>query len=341
MAQFSRLEVLNAMIEDGLVPVFYNSDVDTAIKILEACAAGGVRCVEFTNRGDFAPEVFAALVKHARKNLPKIIMGVGSVGDAPTAALYIANGANFVVGPILNPEVAKLCNRRMVPYAPGCGSATEIAQAQELGVEVCKVFPGGEVGGPKFVKAVLGPMPWTRIMPTGGVDATEESVTAWIKAGCAALGIGSQLVTKEAVASGDFDGIAAKVADVLWWVKKARGTALFLGVEHPGLYPEKPAGGQEVAEWYRDTFGFEMKVGNSSIFMSGPGAGRIEIMKEPSQPKTHVAVRVSNYEEAKAALLAKGFEFEEESEKGGVKAGYLTTADPAGHRVHLLYNPNL
>lgn len=341
MAQFARLEVLNAMIEDGLVPVFYNSDIDTAIKIIEACAAGGVRCVEFTNRGDFAPEVFGELVKHAIEHLPGVIMGVGSVGDPATAAMYIASGANFVVGPILNPEVARICNRRMVPYSPGCGSATEIATAQELGVEVCKVFPGGQVGGPAFVKAVLGPMPWTRIMPTGGVDATEESVTDWIGAGAAALGIGSKLVTKDLVAAGDFEAISAKVAQVLWWVKKARGEPLFLGIEHPGLYPEKEGGGQEVAEWYRDTFGFDMKVGNSSIFVSGEGPGRIEIMKEPTQPKTHVAVRVSNYEEARAALVAKGFELEEESEKGGVKAGYLTAADPAGHRVHLLYNPKL
>jgi len=341
MAQFSRLEVLNAMVEDGLVPVFYNGDAEVAIKVVEACAAGGCRCIEFTNRGDFAPEVFAALVKHCKANLPQVIMGVGSVGDAPTAALYIANGANFVVGPILNPEVASICNRRMVPYSPGCGSASEIANAQELGVEVCKVFPGGEVGGPKFAKAVLGPMPWTRIMPTGGVDATEESITAWIEAGAAALGIGSKLVTKDAVAAGDFEAITEKVQQALWWIKKARGVPLFLGVEHPGLYPTEAGGGQQVAEWYRDTFGFDMKIGNSSIFVSGEGAGRIEVSKEPTHDKAHVAVRVSNYEEARAALVAKGFELEEESAKPGLKAGYLTATDPAGHRVHLLYNPSL
>ncbi len=341
MAQFTRLETLEAILQDGLVPVFYNKDIETTVKIAEACAAGGCRCLEFTNRGDFAYEVFCQLVKHCREHLPNVICGVGSVVDPGTAALYMANGANFVVGPILNPEVARVCNRRKVPYSPGCGSASEISQAEELGVEIVKVFPGGEVGGPAFVKAVLGPTPWTRIMPTGGVDATEESVTAWIKAGAGALGIGSKLVTKDLVAAGDFDGITRKVQQVLWWIKKARGVPLFLGIEHPGLYPDEPDGGQVMADWYADTFGFSARVGNSSIFVSGAGPGRLEIMKQPSQPKAHVAVRVSNYEEARAALVAKGLQFEEESEKGGVKAGYLTTADPAGHRVHLLYNPNL
>ena len=169
MARFSRLEVLNAMVETGLVPVFYHSDVEVAKKVIEACAAGGARCIEFTNRGDFAPFVFKEVSEYLAKANPKVILGVGSVVDAPTAALYIASGANFVVGPILNPEVARLCNRRKIAYSPGCGTASEIAQAEELGVEIVKIFPGGLVGGPEFVKSVMAPCPWTRIMPTGGV----------------------------------------------------------------------------------------------------------------------------------------------------------------------------
>jgi len=159
MAKFTRMQVLNAITDTGLVPVFYNKDVEVAKRIVDACAAGGAKAVEFTNRGDFAYEVFAELVKYCQESRPEIIMGVGSVIDAPTAALYLAHGANFIVGPILNPEVARVCNRRKVSYSPGCGSASEISQAEELGVEIVKVFPGGEVGGPKFVKAVLGPMP--------------------------------------------------------------------------------------------------------------------------------------------------------------------------------------
>ena len=222
MAFHSRLHVLNTMIETGLIPVFYEPDIDTAKKIIDACLAGGARTIEFTNRGDFAVNVFTELRQHYAKNNPELIFGVGSVVDAPTAALYIANGADFVVGPMLNPEVARLCNRRKIPYSPGCGSVSEISQAEELGVEIVKIFPGDSIGGPEFVKAVKGPCPWTRIMPTGGVDATEESIRTWFRAGVACVGIGSKLITKEMVAVGDWDGISQRVAQVLAWIKEAR-----------------------------------------------------------------------------------------------------------------------
>ena len=222
MAQYDRMAVLNAIYEIGLVPVFYNKDPETTIHIVEACAKGGARVAEFTNRGDMAYRVFTETVQHVMSSGSNAIMGVGSVVDAPTAALYIANGANFVVGPLLNPEVARLCNRRKIPYSPGCGSVSEIAQAEELGVEIVKVFPGSEVGGPKFVKAVAGPCPWTRIMPTGGVDATRESLEGWFKAGVAAVGAGSKLITKELVAARDWDGITAKVAQCIAWIKEIR-----------------------------------------------------------------------------------------------------------------------
>jgi len=222
MARFNRLDVLNAVVESGLVPVFYHSNVDVARQIVAACVQGGARAVEFTNRGDRAWNVFTQLIEWADKDLPGVILGVGSVIDAPTAALYVSSGANFVVGPILNPEVARLCNRRKVAYMPGCGSATEISQAEELGVEIVKVFPGAEVGGPGFVKAVLAPMPWTRIMPTGGVDATEESIRAWFRAGVACVGIGSKLITAEMVAAKDWDGVSNKVAQVLAWIREFR-----------------------------------------------------------------------------------------------------------------------
>ena len=223
MARFSRLEVLNTIVETGLVPVFYHQDVEVAKKIAEAVADGGARVLEFTNRGDFAPLVFTELSQYLANSNPKIILGVGSIVDAPSAALYIASGANFVVGPILNPEIARLCNRRKIAYSPGCGSASEISQAEELGVEIVKIFPGDSVGGPEFVKAILGPCPWTHIMPTGGVETTKESITAWFKAGIAAAGIGSNLIKKDWVAAGNYGAITAKTAEVLSWIREARG----------------------------------------------------------------------------------------------------------------------
>jgi len=222
MARFTRMQVLNAILEDGLVPVFYHADAAVAVKVADACAAGGARALEFTNRGDMAPEVFKELSQYLAREHREIVLGVGSVVDAPTAALYIAYGANFVVGPLLNPEVARLCNRRKVAYSPGCGSVTEIAQAEELGVEIVKVFPGRSVGGPDFVKSVLGPCPWTSIMPTGGVDASEESIRAWFSAGVACVGLGSNLVRKEWVASGDWAAISNQVRQVLGWIGRAR-----------------------------------------------------------------------------------------------------------------------
>jgi 2-dehydro-3-deoxyphosphogluconate aldolase/(4S)-4-hydroxy-2-oxoglutarate aldolase len=128
-----------------------------------------------------------------------------------------------VVGPVLNPVVAKVCNRRKIAYSPGCGSASEISYAEELGAEIVKVFPGECVGGPTFVQSVLGPHPWTSIMPTGGVDATWESIHDWFKAGVVAVGIGSKLIARELVAQGDYDALAQKVAQVLAWIREARG----------------------------------------------------------------------------------------------------------------------
>ena len=222
MAQFDRLTVLNAMVEIGAIPVFYNKDVATSIAIVEACVAGGMRAVEFTNRGDLAHQVFTATMEHFLNSDTDVILGIGSVVDAPTAALYIANGANFVVGPLLNPEVARLCNRRKVPYSPGCGSVSEVGEAEELGVEIVKLFPGSEVGGPAFVKSIQGPCPWTRIMPTGGVDATRESMEAWFKAGVSCVGLGSKLITAELIKAGDFAALTEKIKQLLAWIREIR-----------------------------------------------------------------------------------------------------------------------
>jgi 2-dehydro-3-deoxyphosphogluconate aldolase/(4S)-4-hydroxy-2-oxoglutarate aldolase len=218
-----RLAVLAQMIDQGVIPVFYHPDPEVCAKVIQACANGGAKAIEFTNRGDFAAHVFLDVTRHFAKADPSVVMGVGSIVDAPTAGLYIANGANFVVGPMLNPEVARLCNRRMIAYSPGCGSVTEISEAQELGCEIVKVFPGTQVGGPDFVKAVLGPMPWTKIMPTGGVDPTETSLKAWFGAGIVAAGIGSKLISQDLLDAGDYAGIEQRVRDTVALIRAIRG----------------------------------------------------------------------------------------------------------------------
>lgn len=208
MARFSKLQTLSAIKATGIVPVFYNADATVAINVAKACYEGGIRAFEFTNRGDFAHEVFAEVVKALKKECPEMIIGAGTILDAPTAALFIQLGANFIVSPSFNEEVARLCNRRGVPYSPGCGSVTEICEAQEAGCDLVKVFPAGSVGGPGFVKSILAPLPWTMIMATGAVEPAEDNLKAWAASGVTAVGMGSKLFPKEAIAAGDWKSIS-------------------------------------------------------------------------------------------------------------------------------------
>ncbi|MDP4225369.1 MAG: bifunctional 4-hydroxy-2-oxoglutarate aldolase/2-dehydro-3-deoxy-phosphogluconate aldolase [Bacteroidota bacterium] len=222
MSRFSRINVATEMARTGMVPVFYHSDVDVCKKVLKACYDGGVRVFEFTNRGDFAHEVFSELNKYAIKELPELILGVGSVIDAATASLYMQLGTNFVVSPVLKEEMAVVCNRRKILWCPGCGSVTEISRAEELGAEIVKIFPASQVGGPKFVAAVKGPMPWTSIMPTGGVEPTEENLKAWFDAGVVCVGMGSKLITKDLIAKGEFEKLAVDVKKAIELIQKLK-----------------------------------------------------------------------------------------------------------------------
>ncbi len=223
MARFNKMQVLSVMKSTGMVPVFYHSDVETAKQVVKACYVGGGRAFEFSTRRDFAHEVFGELNKWVARECPEMVMGVGSVVDPATAALYIQLGANFIVGPLFNPEVAKVCNRRLIPYTPGCGSVSEIGFAQECGCDLCKVFPAGNVGGPSFVKNVKAPMPWSMLMVTGGVEPTRENLTAWIKAGVTCVGMGSNLFPKDVVAAKDWAWISAKCQEAFGYIAEARG----------------------------------------------------------------------------------------------------------------------
>lgn len=222
MARFNKMQVLDAIVSTGMVPVYYNKDIEIAKQVVKACYKGGVRAFEFTNRGDFAHEVFAELIKFAAKECPELVLGVGSIVDAGTASLYLQLGANFIVGPLFNPEIAKVCNRRLVPYTPGCGSVSEIGFAQEVGCDLCKIFPAGNVGGPSFVKNIKAPMPWSMIMATGAVEPTEENLSAWFKAGVTCVGMGSKLFPKEMIAAGNWEAISTLCRDALATIQKYR-----------------------------------------------------------------------------------------------------------------------
>ncbi len=223
MARHTRLHTLQSVYEIGVVPVFYNGDISTVQNIAKACVGGGIKVLEFTNRGDHAWEVFSTLDKFCTAELPDAILGAGSVVDAGTASMYISSGASFIVGPVTNPEVARVCNRRKVGYVPGCGTASEISYAEELGAEIVKVFPGNGVGGPGFVKDVLAPMPWSSIMPTGGVDITEESLRPWFEAGVVAVGMGSKLVSADIIKDGAWDKLEQRSKETVALIKSIRG----------------------------------------------------------------------------------------------------------------------
>ena len=212
MARFTRIDVINKILETGIIPIFYHKDPDICRSVIQACYEGGIRIFEFTNRGDFAHEVFSDLSKWTDNEVPDLILGAGSVVDAATASLYIQLGANFIVSPILNPDMAKVCNRRKILWSPGCGSVSEINYAEELGAEIIKIFPGSSVGGPNFIKAVKGPCPWTSLMPTGGVEPSAENLKEWFEAGAVCVGMGSNLITREIVKKKDWEELTKRTS---------------------------------------------------------------------------------------------------------------------------------
>ena len=221
MAQYSRIEVATVMKDTGMVPLFYHHDVELGKKVLKACYNGGARLMEFTARGDFAFEVFSELNKYAIKELPGMIMGVGSITDAAAASMFMQMGANFIVTPSLREDIAIVCNRRKVLWSPGCGSLTEINRAEELGCEIIKLFPGSTYG-PGFVKAIRGPQPWTSIMPTGGVSTEEENLKSWFEAGVVCVGMGSNLISRTVLEERDFDGLKQLVQKTLNTIERVK-----------------------------------------------------------------------------------------------------------------------
>lgn len=221
MAQYTRLQVIEQMKESGMVPLFYHKDINVAKTVLKACYDGGARLMEFTSRGDFAFDIFNQLIKYAIEKLPGMILGVGSVTDAAAASQYMLSGANFIVTPVFREDIAIVCNRRKVLWSPGCGSLTEIARAEEMGCELVKLFPGGTYG-PGFVKAIMGPQPWTSIMPTGGVSTEAENLKGWFDAGVTCVGMGSKLISKEILANESYSKLTRDVKKTLETIRELK-----------------------------------------------------------------------------------------------------------------------
>jgi 2-dehydro-3-deoxyphosphogluconate aldolase/(4S)-4-hydroxy-2-oxoglutarate aldolase len=223
MAGRARLEVYEAILSTGIVATFQDERAEVAERIALALLGGGARVLEFLARGAAPLAVFREIAPRLRARDPGAIVGVGSVVDPPTAALYLAEGADFVVSPVLHPGVVRVCHRRKVAILPGCGTVSEISNAEQMGVEIVKLFPSAAQDGAEFLRSLHGPMPWSRVMPTGnGVECTHESVERWISAGACALGTGSHLVRPDDVAAGRFAEIAARTRSMVGWIAAAR-----------------------------------------------------------------------------------------------------------------------
>lgn len=212
-----RAGTIELILSQGLLPLYFTSDADVALKLTEALIAGGVQAIEFTNRGEAAFEVFSTL----RQAFPRLQLGIGTVLDAPTAEAYLAAGADFVLSPVNVPAAAQLCRAVGRPYIPGAQTVSEIWQAREQGAALIKVFPG-EVLGPAFVRALLGPLPGTRLLVTGGVEATRDSLAGWFGAGVSAVGMGSRLIPAQADPAA-LGTLTERARQLLNWIAELRG----------------------------------------------------------------------------------------------------------------------
>ncbi len=220
MARFTRIQVVLKMMETGMIPIFYNSEISVCKKIVGACYEGDVRVIELTNRGDYANEIFTELNKYVAKEFPDMVLGIGTIIDSATAALYIQLGANFIVSPVLKEDIAVVCNRKKILWIPGCATLTEISKAEELGAEIIKIFPAQEVGGPKFIANIKAPCPWTSVMATGGIDLSDDSFKEWFNAGVTCVGMGSKLITKEILENANYSQLTANCKEALRIISK-------------------------------------------------------------------------------------------------------------------------
>jgi 2-dehydro-3-deoxyphosphogluconate aldolase / (4S)-4-hydroxy-2-oxoglutarate aldolase len=217
MISLPKLKTLEKIVDSGLVAVVRAESSEQACRIADACAQGGVGAIEITFTVPGALGVIAAL---ARRCSSDILLGAGTVLDPQTARAAILAGAQFVVGPSVSADTARLCNRYQIPYMPGASTITEIVEAMECGADIIKVFPG-EILGPAFVKGVMGPLPQARLMPTGGVSV--ENAADWIRAGCVALGAGGSLTA--GAKRGDYQSITELARQFIAKIREARQTA--------------------------------------------------------------------------------------------------------------------
>lgn len=218
---YTKEQIVSVMRDTGVVPLFTHDNADEALEVVAAAYRGGVRAFEFTNRRPNSFEIFSHLVRE-RNKFPDLMLGIGTIMDAATTKKFIDAGADFIISPIMRPEMAEVCNSHNISWIPGCATLTEIVNARDLGAAVIKVFPGSSLG-PNFVSAIMPVVPDLKLMITGGVEPSRENLTAWFKAGAMCVGMGSQLFTKDIIQNRDWQALSDKVAHALALVSEIRG----------------------------------------------------------------------------------------------------------------------
>jgi 2-dehydro-3-deoxyphosphogluconate aldolase/(4S)-4-hydroxy-2-oxoglutarate aldolase len=333
MTRFSRVDVINAIYERGFVPSFASKDLSEAHRIIKACADGGARVILWRSQNTAGAQLFNSVATELAAKDPMIILGAGALADAQTANAFLDAGAEFIVGANADLEIAHQCHRRKVNYIPVCRSLSDIDAAEEMGVETVRIHGFEPALTAATLKELLQDRPWTRIIKSGDIEPGSESVTAWIQAGAACIGIDVQAMAGKRA----LESLPSEISDHIWYVKKARGENLFCGVEHLGIYPKAGQAASELTHWYNDMFGFHIDEGESWYFVHSTGPGRIEILQDHEPTKAHVAIKVRHFDLACRSLAKKGIDFEPVKDFGRVKAVFLKQRDPAGHKVHLLY----
>jgi 2-dehydro-3-deoxyphosphogluconate aldolase/(4S)-4-hydroxy-2-oxoglutarate aldolase len=219
MAKFNAMQVYEKIRTRRVLPLFNYADVEICKSVMRACYNSGVTVFELTNRDEAAFNVFKQLVPFVEKELPGLSLGAGTILDAETAQQYIDAGANFIIAPNLEPLVGEVCIKNNIPWIPGCFTPSEMKTAYDHGAEVIKLFPAGSVG-PSFVKHLKGPLPFLKIIVTGGVDLDEESLKSWLGAGVFAIGLGSQLFTEKSIRDKNFEEIEEKIKTIIQLTEK-------------------------------------------------------------------------------------------------------------------------
>ncbi len=214
--------VMDAIVAQGMLPLYFNPDEAISIGVLRALHRSGVVAVEYTNRGDAALQNFKKLVEVRNAEMPGMLLGVGTIKNMQHATDYLAAGADFLVSPGCVAEVAAHCIEHDIFFGPGCMTPTDIIAAENAGIKFIKLFPGNLLG-PEFMSSIKEIFPKLVFMPTGGVDTTRESIEGWFKAGVSAVGMGSKLVSKKLMEAHDYDGIERSAKQVFELIKSIRG----------------------------------------------------------------------------------------------------------------------